>query len=142
MGSHMKSSIFKEQTARAIKRWQKAAKNRQKIIKKAAAAAGGGGDGSVSSSIMSGETTTSQGVSPLHLLRKYQMGNGDIESAMTSPSSYMSDTELSELGSSFHSNGRNQSHPLEHTTNLRGSGRYQMQESSSTSPSPAALEIK
>ncbi|CAM8936658.1 unnamed protein product [Rhodiola kirilowii] len=130
MGSHMKTSIFKEQTARAIKKWQKAAQNRQKI-KKAA-----GGDGSVSSSIiMSGDTTPSQGASPLHLLHKYQMGRGDIESAITSPSSYQSDTEeLSEVVGSIH----NHNHRLE-TSQLGG---YEMQEPSNTCASPTKPGIK
>lgn len=33
MGSHMKSAIFEEQTAKALKKWQKEAKERQKQLR-------------------------------------------------------------------------------------------------------------
>uniref|UniRef100_A0A7N0TNM3 MLO-like protein n=1 Tax=Kalanchoe fedtschenkoi TaxID=63787 RepID=A0A7N0TNM3_KALFE len=121
MGSHMKTSIFKEQTAKAIKKWQKAAKNKTKINKASP------GDASVSSSIMSRDSIPSQGASPLHLLGRYKMG--DIESAMTSAASYHSDTELSDMGGSSHNQNHHQLEPSIHSQ-LGGSGHNQMQEAS------------
>ncbi|MED6183560.1 hypothetical protein PIB30_038964 [Stylosanthes scabra] len=92
MGSHMKKAIFEEQTAKAIKKWQKAAKNRTKLRK-----AGMNNDVS-NSGYMSGETTPSRGTSPIHLLHKYKPSSHhtDTECVLYSPSSYPSDTELSE----------------------------------------------
>lgn len=92
MGSHMKKSIFEEQTAKALKKWQKAAKERKKQRKR------GGEDGS-NSGFISGENTPSQGTSPLHLLHSHKhrsnhSHSADIESVMNSPRSYQSDTDL------------------------------------------------
>ncbi|RYR48836.1 hypothetical protein Ahy_A07g034902 isoform B [Arachis hypogaea] len=91
MGSHMKKAIFEEQTAKAIKKWQKTAKNRTKLRK-------AGMDNVSNSGYMSGETTPSQGTSPIHLLHKYKPSSNhtDTESVLYSPRSYPSDTELSE----------------------------------------------
>ncbi|KAK7409856.1 hypothetical protein VNO78_00217 [Psophocarpus tetragonolobus] len=88
MGSHMKKAIFEEQTAKALKKWQKAAKEKRKLRK------GVGGD--VPSGTMSGETTPShsQGTSPMHLLHKYKPSHTDTDSGLYSP--YQSDTDLSE----------------------------------------------
>ncbi|KAL0432794.1 UNVERIFIED_CONTAM: MLO protein1 [Sesamum latifolium] len=66
MGSHMKKSIFEEQTAKALKKWHQAAKQRKKMRK-----AGVGTDTS-NAGFMSGETTPTQGSSPLHLLHNYK----------------------------------------------------------------------
>ncbi|KAK9284160.1 hypothetical protein L1049_023328 [Liquidambar formosana] len=88
MGSHMKKAIFEEQTARALKKWQKAARERKKLRKPGA---------DVSSGFISGETTPSQGSSPIHLLHKYKPNNTDIESVINSPRSYQSETDLSEI---------------------------------------------
>ncbi|XP_015884053.1 MLO protein homolog 1 [Ziziphus jujuba] len=92
MGSHMKKAIFEEQTAKALKKWQKAAKERKKQRKR-----GGGGDGS-NSGFISGENTPSHGTSPLHLLHNHKYrsnhNHSDIESVMNSPRSYQSDTDL------------------------------------------------
>ncbi|KAJ7966992.1 MLO-like protein [Quillaja saponaria] len=95
MGSHMKRAIFEEQTTKALMKWQKAAKERRKLRK-------AGADAS-SSGFMSGETTPSQGTSPLHLLHKYRPSSqGDLESVQNSPRSYQSDTELSDMEGSAH----------------------------------------
>lgn len=103
MGSHMKKAIFEEQTAKALKNWQKAAKNRKKLRTK-------GGDASINSGFMSGENTPSRGSSPLHLLhnQKHRSNQSDLESVLNSPRSvsYQSDTDLSEMeGGSAHDRG-------------------------------------
>ncbi|TXG59239.1 hypothetical protein EZV62_013812 [Acer yangbiense] len=99
MGSHMKKAIFEEQTAKALKNWQKAAKQRKKQRSH-----GGTDGGNYSSSVMSGENTPSpsQGSSsPLYLLHKFRQNQIDLESAVSSPSrsnyNYQSETELSEM---------------------------------------------
>ncbi|KAH0982989.1 hypothetical protein GBA52_010166 [Prunus armeniaca] len=98
MGSHMKKAIFEEQTAKALKNWQKAAKQRKKLRKAT-------GDAS-SSGFVSGENTPSQGSSPLHLLhnQKHRSNQSDLESVLNSPRSvsYQSDTDLSEMEGSAH----------------------------------------
>lgn len=98
MGSHMKQAIFEEQTAKALKKWQKAAKLRKKLRK--------GGDSSPGPGFMSGETTPSQGNSPLHLLHnhKHRSSQPDLESVLNSPRSYLSDNELCEMENSNHDN--------------------------------------
>ncbi|KAI5327039.1 hypothetical protein L3X38_026435 [Prunus dulcis] len=97
MGSHMKKAIFEEQTAKALKNWQKAAKQRKKLRK--------AGDAS-SSGFVSGENTPSQGSSPLHLLhnQKHRSNQSELESVLNSPRSvsYQSDTDLSEREGSAH----------------------------------------
>lgn len=104
MGSHMKKSIFEEQTAKALKKWQKAAKERRRSRNKAAAGAdkcsimsihGHGSPSPPSSGFLSGENTPSQGASPIHLLHHYKCRSNrqDIESVR----SYQSDNELSEI---------------------------------------------
>ncbi|KAL3525155.1 hypothetical protein ACH5RR_013527 [Cinchona calisaya] len=109
MGSHMKKAIFEEQTAKALMKWQKAAKERRKLRKS-------GGD--MSPDIMStGDTTPSRGSSPIHLLHRYKT-SPDIESSISypiSPIAYHSDTEYSETdgpaalnNSSDDQNSRNQ----------------------------------
>nr|GFC60759.1 MLO protein homolog 1-like [Tanacetum cinerariifolium] len=55
MGSHMKKSIFEEQTAKALKKWRKAAMERKKLRGK-----GGGMENSVSG-IVSPENSPSHG---------------------------------------------------------------------------------
>ena len=72
MGSHMKTAIFEEQTAKALKNWQKAAKNRKKLRNK-------GGDASVNS-FMSPENTPSHGSSPMHLLHNQKRRSNQIGS--------------------------------------------------------------
>ncbi|KAF5747253.1 MLO protein 1-like [Tripterygium wilfordii] len=89
MGSHMKQAIFEEQTAKALMKWRKAAKEKKRLRNGAVI------DGSVSG-FMSGETTPSRGASPVHLLHnyKYKSNQADIESVGNSPVSYQSDPEL------------------------------------------------
>ncbi|XP_030466849.2 MLO protein homolog 1-like [Syzygium oleosum] len=92
MGSHMKKAIFEEQTAKALKNWQRAARERKKQRKKE-------GDQSVSySGFMSPDNTPSRGSSPLHLLHKnrHNSSTNDVESVLNSPASYISETELSD----------------------------------------------
>ncbi|KAK6130600.1 hypothetical protein DH2020_035646 [Rehmannia glutinosa] len=84
MGSHMKKSIFEEQTAKALKKWHQAAKQRKKLRKvRVGTEMSNGG-------FMSGETTPSQGSSPLHLLHKYRSNAPDNDSLPLSPSTYSS----------------------------------------------------
>ncbi|KAK1553828.1 hypothetical protein Q3G72_004149 [Acer saccharum] len=99
MGSHMKKAIFEEQTAKAIKKWQKAAKERRKLRKE-----GGGGDHSTVNG--SSPSPSQGGASPLFLLHNHQHRSNqpasDIESVPASPTAaylynYPSDTELSEI---------------------------------------------
>ncbi|XAR61518.1 hypothetical protein NMG60_11015965 [Bertholletia excelsa] len=95
MGSHMKQAIFEEQTAKALKKWHKAAKERKKQKK------AGGTD--MSSGYLSGEATPSQGSSPIHLLHKHKAAMAaERESVSNSPRSCQSDTELSETDGSAH----------------------------------------
>ncbi|KAG8369292.1 hypothetical protein BUALT_Bualt15G0136200 [Buddleja alternifolia] len=96
MGSQRKKSIFEEQTAKALKKWHQAAKQRKKMRK-----VGLGTDTSIAG-FTSGETTPDRGSSPLHLLHKYRSNALDTESFPVSPRSYISDTELSELEASNH----------------------------------------
>ncbi|KAL0322826.1 UNVERIFIED_CONTAM: MLO protein1 [Sesamum angustifolium] len=87
MGSHMKKSIFEEQTAKALKKWHQAAKQRKKMRK-----AGVGTDTS-SAGFMSGETTPTQGLSPLHLLHNYKhRSSAPIPTAFLSPRGLMHPT--------------------------------------------------
>jgi mlo protein len=98
MGSHMKKAIFDEQTANALKRWQKNAKRKAK----------GNGPSNHSSSrftsrsglssgFQSGQTTPIHGSSQLHLLRRYKTMPGDIESPDVSGRYYHSEYEASDL---------------------------------------------
>ncbi|KAL4645765.1 hypothetical protein ACB092_02G257100 [Castanea dentata] len=80
MGSHMKKAIFEEQTAKAIKKWQKAARERKKLRKAGVANVSSSGHNS----------------SPIHLLHKYKINSNDIGSVPSSPKAYHSETELSE----------------------------------------------
>ncbi|KAJ6336457.1 hypothetical protein OIU78_012952 [Salix suchowensis] len=90
-GSHMKKAIFEEQTARALRKWQEAAKLRKKSRQT------GGGAGGSSPGFMSVNSPPSRGTSPIHLLHKHRPGQPDVESVISSAMSYASDTELSEL---------------------------------------------
>ncbi|KAJ6336642.1 hypothetical protein OIU76_006507 [Salix suchowensis] len=90
-GSHMKKAIFEEQTARALRKWQEAAKLRKKSSQT------GGGAGGSSPGFMSVNSTPSRGTSPIHLLHKHRPGQPDVESVISSAMSYASDTELSEF---------------------------------------------
>lgn len=99
MGSHMKTAIFEEQTAKALKNWRKAAKKRNKQKEKE-----GGGMSSPMSVSMSGNTTPSRGTSPLHLLHNHKhrstasdQTDGVLNSPTHSNFSYPSDTDLSDI---------------------------------------------
>lgn len=98
MGSHMKKAIFEEQTTMALKKWQKAARERKRLRK---ATGTGTGTGIPSSFIRDENSTPSHSLSPSHLLHKYNPKNAmmDLESTLSSPRSaynYNSETELSE----------------------------------------------
>ncbi|KAL6645410.1 hypothetical protein ACP70R_017018 [Stipagrostis hirtigluma subsp. patula] len=79
MGSHMKKTIFEEQTAKALMKWRNAAKEKTKQRE-------AGFDG-----LISGDTTPSRpsspsrGSSPVHLLHKYRGRSEDPQSAPASP---------------------------------------------------------
>ncbi|CAI9110446.1 OLC1v1010469C1 [Oldenlandia corymbosa var. corymbosa] len=85
MGTHMKRSIFEEQTAKALMKWQKAAKQRRKQRKAEESQSG----------YTSGDTQSS----PQPLLHKYKT-NPDIENSWsypTSPRAYHSETDYSDF---------------------------------------------
>ncbi|CAN1315741.1 MLO protein homolog 1 [Linum perenne] len=117
MGSNMKQAIFEEQTAKALKKWQKAAQDRKKLKQSSAGGSDGasslssgatspplpkfkGGGGSGSQGLTSGESTPSTMASPVHLLHnfKYRSNEPDIEDVPCAPC-YHSDTDVSELES-------------------------------------------
>ncbi|XP_059636496.1 MLO protein homolog 1-like [Cornus florida] len=106
MGSHMKKAVFEEQTAKALRKWQKAAKERKKQRK-------ADGNSGTPSMVMSGENTPSQGSSPIYLLHKYRGSSTapESESVPNSPRSYQSDTELSEIEASNHGGQQDGSRP-------------------------------
>ncbi|KAL2512783.1 MLO-like protein 6 [Abeliophyllum distichum] len=113
MGSNMKKTIFEEQTAKALKKWHQNAKKKKKMRKT--------GEG-----LMSGEASPSTGISPIHLLHnhKYRSNAADSESIPNSPTSYISDTEISELEASIRSredsrqpHGHGDSHSIDFSFN-------------------------
>ncbi|KAK3150361.1 hypothetical protein QOZ80_3AG0232250 [Eleusine coracana subsp. coracana] len=86
MGTHMKKTIFEEQTANALMKWRNAAKEKSKHRE-----AGYGG-------YMSGNTTPSRGMSPdsspVHLLNKATGRSDDPQSVPASP---MREQELGDM---------------------------------------------
>ncbi|AES74105.1 hypothetical protein MtrunA17_Chr3g0144171 [Medicago truncatula] len=99
MGSHMKRGIFEEQTTKALKKWQKAARDKRKLRNA----------GSIEIPSVSGDTTPSQGTSPLHLLHKFKPSNQtDTDSVLYSPRSYQSETDFSDTEGSTHQLNLNQ----------------------------------
>ncbi|XP_041020380.1 MLO protein homolog 1-like [Juglans microcarpa x Juglans regia] len=93
MGSHMKKAIFEEQTAKALKKWHKDAKDRNKLRKAS-------GVDTSCSGLMGGENTPSQGTSPRHLLHNYKYKSSKLEleaGVLSSPRSHQDDTDLSEI---------------------------------------------
>jgi len=81
MGSHMKKAIFEEQTAKAVMKWRKAAKDKVKQRE-------AGFDGLVSvdtTPSQSRATSPSRANSPVQLLHKYRGRSDDPHSAPTSP---------------------------------------------------------
>lgn len=98
----MKKSIFEEQTSKALKKWQKAAKDRKKL-RELSGSSGRVGDVS-NSGIMSPEHTPSRGSSPIHLLHSQKNRSSTAESEIDippSPKAYTSDTELSDMEGSY-----------------------------------------
>ncbi|KAH7664544.1 mlo protein [Dioscorea alata] len=107
MGSHMKKTIFEEQTAKALIKWRQAAKERKKQRNNIASI------DTTHSGYLSGENTPSRGSSPIHLLHKYNNNNTynksssstpsspapapDVESLPNSPGFYPSDCEIFEM---------------------------------------------
>lgn len=88
----MKKAIFEEQTAKALKKWHKDAKDRNKLRK--------AGIDTSCSGLISGENTPSQGTLPTHLLHSYKYRSSKLEleaSVLSSPRSYQSDTDLLEI---------------------------------------------
>lgn len=113
MGTHMKKSIFEEQTSKALKKWQKAAKERKRLRE----LAGGKGAGDVSNSgIMSPERTPSHNTSPVHLLHSQRHRSSTAESEIDippSPRAYTSETELSDMEGSYHTQDHHHKHRLD-----------------------------
>lgn len=114
MGSHMKKGIFEEQTTKALKKWQKSAREKRKLRNA----------GSIEIPSMSGETTPSQGTSPMHLLHKFKPSSNqtDTDSVLYSPRSYQSDqTDFSDTEGSTHQMNLNLNQimapPLHHPVN-------------------------
>ncbi|XP_058785567.1 MLO protein homolog 1-like isoform X1 [Vicia villosa] len=101
MGSHMKKGIFEEQTAKALKKWQKSARENRKLRNA----------GSNEMPSMGGEITPSQGTSPMHLLHKFKPRSNQTEtdSVLYSPRSYQSDdqTDFSDTEGSTHQTNLN-----------------------------------
>ncbi|OAY73983.1 MLO protein, partial [Ananas comosus] len=89
MGSHMKKAIFEEQTAKALKKWQQAAKEKKRLRD--------AGLDTASFGYISGENTPSRGSSPAHLLHKYKKGSTDPESNPSSPRFFCSDSEFPDM---------------------------------------------
>ena len=89
MGSHMKKSIFEEQTAKALLKWREAARERRKHK---------GAGLEVPSGYTSGENTPSRESSPVHLLHKYKSSSADVESLSSSPALfYQLDNDVSDM---------------------------------------------
>ncbi|XP_076899734.1 MLO protein homolog 1-like [Bidens hawaiensis] len=113
MGTHMKRSIFEEQTSKALKKWQKAAKERKRLRE----LGGGKGVGDVSNSgITSPERTPSQGTSPVHLLHSQRHRSSTAESEIDippSPRAHTSETELSDMEGSYHTQDHHHKHHLD-----------------------------
>lgn len=96
MGSHMKKSIFEEQTSKALKNWHKTAKDKQKKLRKAGEAASSG-------YACSENSTPSRGSSPLHLLHNQKSSGMDqSESVAHNPLSCVSDSHEDLEASSNH----------------------------------------
>eukprot|EP00253_Pinus_taeda_P017180 PITA_17180 len=113
MGSHMKKAIFEEQTAKALKRWQKNAKKKAKqnrtsnhcsssthsssrFTSSSRLPSGFQSGETTPSGFRSGETTPIHGSSPLHLLRRYKT-MGEIEMSDVSEMYYHSEYEALDL---------------------------------------------
>ncbi|WVZ55302.1 hypothetical protein U9M48_005978 [Paspalum notatum var. saurae] len=82
MGSHMKKTIFEEQTAKAVMKWRKAAKEK---VKQRETSAFEGLMSTDTTPSQSRATSPSRGNSPVHLLHKYRGRSEDPHSAPSSP---------------------------------------------------------
>ncbi|XP_022008584.1 MLO-like protein 2 isoform X1 [Helianthus annuus] len=102
MGSQKKRSIFDEKTSKALKKWQKNAKDRKWLREHG----GGGRVVDISNSgIRSPENTPSRGSSPMHLLHNNKHRSSMLESEIDippSPRAYLSETEVSDTEGSHH----------------------------------------
>ncbi|XP_020262248.1 LOW QUALITY PROTEIN: MLO protein homolog 1-like [Asparagus officinalis] len=76
VGSHMKKTIFEEQTVKALLKWRETARRRKKLK---------GTRSDVPSGYARGENTPSRGSSSVHLLHKYKSSSADAESSSNSP---------------------------------------------------------
>ncbi|KVI07671.1 Mlo-related protein [Cynara cardunculus var. scolymus] len=112
MGSHMKRSIFEEQTSKALKKWQKAAKERRRLRELGDS---GGRPDTSNSGIMSMENTPSRGSSPVHFLHNNKHRSSTAESEIDIPSSpraFPSETELSDTEGPYHARDQHKNlHP-------------------------------
>ncbi|OAY85344.1 MLO protein [Ananas comosus] len=81
--------VTQEQTAKALKKWQQAAKEKKKLRD--------AGLDTASFGYISGENTPSRGSSPAHLLHKYKKGSTDLESNPSSPRFFCSDSEFPDM---------------------------------------------
>ncbi|XP_058110214.1 MLO-like protein 6 [Magnolia sinica] len=106
MGSNMKSTIFNERVATALRKWHHTARKHVKESRRS---------GSVTPLSMSRPATPTGGLSPVHLLRHYR---SEVDSLQASPRFYGSDNERWDVegstspshrtldGSSSHHHGR------------------------------------
>ncbi|KAI3797086.1 hypothetical protein L1987_39777 [Smallanthus sonchifolius] len=109
MGSQNKRSIFEEKTSKALKKWQKNAKERKRLRE----LSGGARVVDISNSgIRSPGNTPSGGSSPIHLLHKNNHRSSTLESEIDIPPS-PSDMELSDIEGLCHvhdHHSKNQDH--------------------------------
>ncbi|KAI8536754.1 hypothetical protein RHMOL_Rhmol10G0281200 [Rhododendron molle] len=90
MGSHMKRSIFEDQIANALKRWQKKARERKKLRQITGA--------EVSNfRFLSGKPTPSHDSPPIQLLHIYTHKSIGVENNFYSPNAHCSETEDSRV---------------------------------------------
>ncbi|KAG5529946.1 hypothetical protein RHGRI_030352 [Rhododendron griersonianum] len=90
MGSHMKRSIFEDQIANALKRWQKKARERKKLRQITGA--------EVSNfRFISGKPTPSHDSPPIQLLHIYTHKSIGVENNFYSPNAHCSETEGSRV---------------------------------------------
>ncbi|KAM7517384.1 hypothetical protein LguiA_006967 [Lonicera macranthoides] len=77
MGSNMKQSIFEEQTAKALKKWRKAARESKKL---------GNAD--------EGENTPSRTTSPVYLLHRYRSSTSAVDSQSVGNPSFVYQSDI------------------------------------------------
>ncbi|KAK1267617.1 MLO-like protein 6 [Acorus gramineus] len=81
MGSNMKSTIFNERVATALRKWHRTARKHLKESRKS---------GSATPTSTSRPTTPAHGLSPVHLLQNYRIS--DADSLQTSPTRFNADS--------------------------------------------------